>query len=97
MKEDTLLINVQIGGFRIPLRVPRSDEEIYRKAQKMVNDNLENYQKRFSRHSYEEILIMVAFHLSTTISRHQLTGNVSPVEETLKALEAEIDKALNQE
>jgi cell division protein ZapA (FtsZ GTPase activity inhibitor) len=97
MKEDTLLINVQIGGFRIPLRVPRSDEEIYRRAQKMVNDNIDSYQKRFTRHSYEEILIMVAFHLSATISRHQLSGDLSPVEEALKALEAEIDNALNQE
>ena len=42
--EDTFLIHVQIGGLRMPLRIPRKDEEIYRKAEKMLVKHLDEYQ-----------------------------------------------------
>lgn len=97
MMDDTLLIHVQIGGFRMPLRVPRSDEEIYRKAQRMVEEYTETYQKRYNQRSYEEVLILVAYQLATTIARQQLSGDIGPIEARLKELEAEIDKALRTE
>jgi cell division protein ZapA len=97
MKDDTLLIHVQIGGFRMPLRIPRSDEEIYRKAQKLVEERIEYYHKQYNQRSYQEVLILAAFHLATTLSRQQLSGDLGPVEERLQELEAEIDEALRQE
>mgnify|MGYP000910300213 CR=1 FL=1 len=92
--EDTLLIHVQIGGFRMPLRVPRSDEEVYRKAQRLVEEYIETYQKRYNQRSYEEVLILVAFQLATLVSRRQLSGDTGPLEAKLKQLEAEIDEVL---
>jgi cell division protein ZapA len=97
MMDDTLLIHVQIGGFRMPLRIPRSDEEVYRKAQKMVEEYTETYQKRYNQRSYEEVLILVAYQLATLIARQQLSDDTGPVESTLKDLEAEIEKALRME
>lgn len=99
MKEDKtyLTINVQIGGFRIPMTIPRDDEEIYRKAQAMVEEYIEMYQKRFNQRSYEEIVILAAFQLASIIARHRITGDPAPVEAKLKVLEAEIDAVLNQE
>lgn len=97
MSEDKYLkINVQIGGFRIPMEIPRSDEEIYRKAQAMVVDYIERYQKRYNQRSYEEIVILAAFQLASILSRHLLAGDPAPVEEKLKQLEIEIDKALGR-
>jgi cell division protein ZapA len=92
--EDTLLIHVQIGGFRMPLRIPRSDEEVYRKAQRLVDEYIETYQKRYNQRSYEEVLILAAFQLATLVSRRHLSGDTGPLEAKLKQLEAEIDKAL---
>jgi len=92
--EDTLLIHVQIGGFRMPLRVPRSDEEIYRRAQRLVDEYIETYQKKYNQRSYEEVLILVAFQLAALVARRQLSGDTGPLEARLKKLEAEIDKAL---
>ena len=99
MKEDNryLTIHVQIGGFRIPMTIPRSDEEIYRKAQTMVEEYIEMYHKRYSQRSYEEVVILAAFQLASIIARHRLSGEPAPIEAKLKALEAEIDAVLDQE
>ncbi len=99
MKEDNkyLTIHVQIGGFRIPMTIPRDDEEIYRKAQTMVEEYIDMYQKRFNQRSYEEVVLLAAFQLASIIARHRLSGDPAPIEAKLKALEAEIDAALLQE
>jgi len=47
MDNDTFLINVQAGGFKLPLRIARKDEEIYRKAEKLFSKYLEKYQQKY--------------------------------------------------
>lgn len=45
MDNDTFLINVQAGGFKLPLRIARKDEEIYRKAENYFQNILKNISK----------------------------------------------------
>ena len=97
MDDKMFTIHVRIGGFQIPMTIPRSDEELYRRAQKLVDQHLEMYQKRYSQRSYEEILTLTAFHLATIIVKQQLSGDTGPVEDKLKELEAEIDTVLRKE
>jgi cell division protein ZapA len=95
--DDIFLINVHIGGFRMPLRIPRSDEEIYRKAEKLVVKYTDEYQRLFNQRTYEEILRLVAFQLAVNISRNELSEDITPLADKIKLLEKELDSVLNQE
>lgn len=95
--DDIFLINVHIGGFRMPLRIPRSDEEIYRKAEKLVAKYTDEYQRKFNQRTYEEILKLVAFQLAVNISRNELSEDITPLADKIKLLEKELDSVLNKE
>jgi hypothetical protein len=95
--DDIFLINVHIGGFRMPLRIPRSDEEIYRKAEKLVVKYTDEYQRLFNQRTYEEILRLVAFQLAVNISKNELSEDITPLADKIKLLEKELDSVLNQE
>jgi cell division protein ZapA len=97
MMDDKFKIHVNIGGFRIPLNVPRSDEEKYRKAEKMVTFYLEKYQEMYKHHRYEDILKLIAFQLAVNIAGETMEQDITPVTDRIKALEQELDKVLGEE
>lgn len=97
MNDDIFTINVQIGGLQLPLRIPRGDEEIYRRAEKMVTKLIEEFHLRYKQRGYEEILKLVAYQLAVKVSKNDLTEDTTPLAEKIKQLEKELDAVLNQE
>lgn len=97
MKDDIFLINVQIGGFKMPLRIPRSDEAIYRDAEKMVVNYMETFQKKYNQRAYNDILTLVAFQLAVTLTKQEIMQDISPLADRIKQLDEELEQLLNKE
>ena len=97
MKDDKFTINVQIGGFRLPLSIPRKDEELYRKAEKMVVKFLEQYQKQYSQRPTEEILTLVAFQIAVIVSKQELSEDIVPLAEKIQSLDHELEALLSKD
>ena len=97
MKDDDFIINVQISGLRMPLNIPRRDEELYRKAEKLVNTYLARFQKMYNQRPSEEILIMVAFQIAVIVSKQELSEDKTPLAEKIKELDKELEKLLSGE
>jgi len=95
MKDDKFTINVQISGLRMPLNIPRKDEELYRKAEKMVNTYLNQFQKLYNQRPTEEILIMVAFQIAVIVSKQELNEDKVPLAEKIKELDEELKQLLS--
>ena len=95
MKDDKFTINVQISGLRMPLNIPRKDEELYRKAEKMVNTYLNQFQKLYNQRPSEEILIMVAFQIAVIVSKQELNEDKVPLAEKIKELDEELKQLLS--
>lgn len=95
MKDDKFTINVQIGGFRMPLGILRKDEEIYRRAEKLVVKYLESYQKQYNQRPTEEILIMVAFQIAVIVSKQELSEDTVPLAEKIQSLDDELKALLS--
>jgi len=91
---NTLRIHLEIGGFRFPMTIARDDEELYRKAEKLAVNCLEEYQKQYPQRSSEELLTLVAFRLAVATSKMHMSQDVTPMAERLKALDAELDELL---
>ena len=96
MNEDKKLlrIHIQIGGFRMPLDIKREDEEIYRKAEKLVVSILDQYQKLYSQRPSEEILVLVAYRLAVALSKQNINQDLVPLAERIKNLDDELSLLL---
>lgn len=94
-ENDIFLINVQIGGFRMPLRIPRKDEEIYRKAEKLVVKYLDDFQKKYNQRASDEILTLVAFQLAVVLTKQNMSEDIAPLAEKIKELDKDLDNLLS--
>jgi hypothetical protein len=97
MKDDKFTINVQIGGFRLPLSIPRKDEELYRKAEKMVVQFLLEYQRQYRQRPTEEILTLVAFRIAVIVSKQELSEDTVPLAEKIQSLDKELEALLSKD
>jgi len=97
MKDDIFLINVQIGGLRLPLRIARKDEELYRKAEKLLVKHLADYHQKFSQRPTEELLILVAYQLAVMVSKQEFTDDIVPLAEKIQSLDLELKALLSKE
>jgi len=97
MKDDNFTINVIVNGFKMPLNIPRKDEELYRKAEKLVEKYITHFQKQYNQRSTEQILIMVAFQIAVIVSKQELSEDTVPLADKIQALDDELKALLSRE
>ncbi|GAB4244048.1 MAG: hypothetical protein Tsb0034_22130 [Ekhidna sp.] len=56
-----LSIKIRIGNREYPMRVKAEDEERIRRAGKMLNEKIKNYQSQFGIDDTQDLVAMVAF------------------------------------
>ena len=91
---DVFTINILLNGVRMPLKIRREDEEIYRNAEKIVNKYLEQYRTQFSQRSMEEILTLVAFQVAVVLAKQNKNQDISPLAEKIEELNKELKELL---
>ena len=96
MKDDKFTINVTVNGFKMPLNIPRKDEELYRNAEKLVEKYINHFQKQYNQHSTEQILIIVAFQIAVIVSKQEISEDVVPLADKIQALDDELKALLNR-
>lgn len=95
MKDDKFTINVTVNGFKMPLNIPRKDEELYRNAEKLVEKYIDYFQKQYNQRSTEQILIMVAFQIAVIVSKQEFSEDTVPLAEKIQALDDELKALLD--
>ncbi len=96
MRDDNFTINVQLGGLRLPLRIARKDEELYRKAEKLVVRYMDKFQKQYNQRPTEEILILVAYQIAVLVSKQELSEDIVPLAEKIQLLDKELEALLDK-
>lgn len=91
---DIFTINILINGVRMPLKIKREDEELYRNAEKIVNKYLEQYRNQLSQRSMEEILTIVAYQLAVIVSKQNTSQDLVPLVEKMKEINREVKEIL---
>ncbi|MFV0392032.1 MAG: cell division protein ZapA [Paludibacteraceae bacterium] len=90
MDEADFNINILLNGVRLPLKIRREDEEIYRNAEKLVNKYLEKYRNHYNQRSMEEILTIIAYQIAVIASKQDLNSDVAPLAEKILELNNEL-------
>lgn len=94
--DEELSINVTIADRRYPMRIRRSDEEKIRKAAKIINERILQYQQRYSGKDNQDCLAMSALQFVMQIMENVEQTNISPfvkqIEEINEQLALYVDK-----
>ncbi|HOB27557.1 MAG TPA: cell division protein ZapA [Bacteroidales bacterium] len=69
--EETININVSLGGIAIPLKVNVSDEANIRKIVKALDEQLTIYSRKYTGQSLQTLLSMLLIEQAITLSKLQ--------------------------
>jgi len=92
--EEKLSIRINIAEQYYPLKVNRNEEERIRKAAKLINDKLLQYQQTYSEKDVKDFLAMVSLHFATKFLELEEKMDDLPVKERLNDINEEIKEYL---
>jgi cell division protein ZapA len=83
---EELSINVTIADRRYPMRIKRSEEEKIRKAAKIINERILQYQQRYSGKDNQDCLAMSSLQFVIQFMDTMEQSNISPVIKQLEEI-----------
>ena len=94
-EQEKLLIRLHIYDTDLSVKIPRADEEYYRRSGKLINDIVNSYSKIFKgRKSDKEILYMALIDIALRYEKESGRDDTAPYHDILTQLTAEIEDAL---
>ena len=93
--QDKLQIRLHVYDTDLSVRIPREDEEYYRKSAKLIDDIVNSYTKIYKgRKSDKEILYMALLDVALRYEKEEGMNDTQTYNEILEKLTAEIEDAL---
>ena len=94
-EQDKLLIRLHVYDTDLSVRIPREDEEYYRKSAKLIDDIVNSDTKIFKgRKSDKEILYMALIDVALRYEKESDRNDTKPYDDILEKLTSEIEDAL---
>jgi cell division protein ZapA len=78
MMDEELSINITIAERRYPMKVKRSEEEKIRKAAKVINERILQYQRMYTGRDYQDFLAMSALQFAIQVLEMKEKSDVNP-------------------
>jgi len=96
--DDTFTINLYIADKHYPLRIKRSEEELVRKAARLINDKIALYRNNFRMEDSElelkDLLAMAACQIAIQAIKAEERSDSSPIAESIIQLNKELEDLL---
>lgn len=95
--DDKIRINLQMADANYPITISRKDEEMVRKAAKLVDSTLNMYRERYHNLAMEKIVVMAAYQFALENLQLKQRNDTAPYTEKLKELTAELENYFRNE
>jgi cell division protein ZapA len=95
-QSDTLSITLKIGSWTLPMTIRRSDEFIYRQAEKLIKERFNYYTGNYPNQSTDLYLMMTILDIAVRLKRQETSSDTQPVKDRLQPLLVELESALNK-
>lgn len=93
--QEKLLIRLHVYDTDLSVRIPREEEEFYRKAGKLIDSTVNSYFKVFKgKKSDKEILYMALIDIALKYEKEAGRNDTRPYHDILEKLTAEIEEIL---
>ena len=94
MADDKFLITLSVAGDKFQLNIRRSEEELYRRAAKMIDDKLNFFRNKYGEGIADKQLKMVALNIALNLVKNEYAQDAGPVFERLEQLDREVQELL---
>lgn len=94
-KNDKFVIQLLIGKQIYPITVKRDQEEIYRKASRIINEKLGRYEQSYPHLGYERYTAVALLDFAVQVIQLQNRKDQSPYQDMAKRLSVELEALLN--
>lgn len=95
--DEKLSIKVNIAERYYPLKIDREDEEKIRRAARMINEKVLQYKQKYIDKDTQDFLAMAALQFVMTTIEQEVRTKGSPLDESLKELNNELESFLKKE
>ncbi|MBN1116947.1 MAG: cell division protein ZapA [Bacteroidales bacterium] len=95
--DEKLSIRVNIADRYYPLKIERNEEEIIRKAAKLINERVLQYKQKYADKDVLDFIAMTALQLVTRMVELEEKQDVVPIIESIKELNEELDEYILDE
>ncbi|GAB7087255.1 cell division protein ZapA [Marinifilum fragile] len=95
--DNKLSIKVNVADRTYPLNIDRKQEEVIRKAAKMINEKVMQYKQRYKDKDTQDFLAMASLQYVIKVIELENKADVAPVYNELKAMERELSEFLEKE
>ncbi len=95
--DKKLSIKLKIANRSYPLHIERKQEEMIRKAAKMLDDKVLQYKQQYKGQDNQDFLAMAALQYVIGFVELENKTDMMPVYNELKAMESELAEFLEQE
>lgn len=96
-KKDKLVIQLLIGKQVFPITIRRDQEEIYRKASKMITEKLGRYEQSYPNLCYERYTSVALLDFAVQVIQLQQQKDLSPYETIVTRLSKELETLLSDD
>lgn len=94
MVSERFNIVLNVAGEKFQITIQRSEEEIYRRAAKMIDDKLNQFRSRYGENIADKQMKMVALTMAVNLVKNETLSDASPVFERLEQLDKEVQELL---
>ena len=91
---DKLSIKIKISDREYPMRVDPADEEMIRKAGKLINERIKSYHEKFGIDDKQDLLAMVAF--DSTVDKMRAASAAENTDESVLEKAKQLNNLLSQ-
>ncbi|MBI9057378.1 MAG: cell division protein ZapA [Labilibaculum sp.] len=95
--DEKLSIRVNVADRFYPLKIDRKQEEVIRKAAKMINEKVLQYKQRYKDKDTQDFLAMASLQYVIKVIETENKTDVSPVLDEIKVMEQELREFLDKE
>lgn len=92
--DDKLSIRVNIAERYYPLKIDKKDEENIRKAAKLINDKVLQYNQKYNDKDSQDFLAMAALQFVIKLIESEDKNDLEPVNDELKNLNEQIEELI---
>ncbi len=92
---EKFVIQLRIYNQTYPIKIRRSEEEVYRAAERKINDKLNLYKEHFPNLEERRYMFMAMLDLCVQLLRSEKRNDTEPYENAMRSIAAEIESTLS--
>lgn len=94
--DNKLSIKVNVADRYYPLKIDRSDEERIRKAARMINERIAQYQQRYADKDIQDFMAMASLQFVIKMLESEKKFDELPIFDDLEKLDKEVEEYLRK-